>query len=166
MEFFSQRLAGDIQSRLWLNSSIAETLVNTFAPLLLNTVMMVFYLVLMIQQSPFLTMIGIVTLVLNIIMSRIISNKRMNITRVQLRDSGKLEAATVSGIEMIETIKASGAEKGYFKKWAGYQASVNTQTTKESKTRNRGYNNTLFLIKNLHKMSTIIPKATEDAEAI
>ena len=28
---------------------------------------------------------------------------------------------------MIETIKASGAENGYFEKWAGYQASVNTQ---------------------------------------
>ena len=49
----------------------------------------------------------------------------MNITRVQMRDSGKLASATVSGIQMVETIKASGAENGYFQKWAGYQASVN-----------------------------------------
>jgi len=34
MEFFSQRLAGDIQSRAALNASVAGTLVNTFAPLL------------------------------------------------------------------------------------------------------------------------------------
>ena len=34
----------------------------------------------------------------------------MNITRVQMRDAGKLAGATVAGIEMIETIKASGAE--------------------------------------------------------
>ncbi len=33
-------------------------------------------------------------------------------------------------IEMIETIKASGAENGYFEKWAGYQAGVNTQNVK------------------------------------
>ncbi len=134
MEFFSQRLAGDIQSRAGMNASIAGTLVNTFAPLLLNTVMMVFYLVLMLRQSPMLTLIGIVTLVLNIAMSRVISNRRVNITRVQMRDTGKLEAATVSGIEMIETIKASGAENGFFQKWAGYQASVNMQAGKAAKT--------------------------------
>ncbi len=134
MEFFSQRLAGDIQGRLSLNASIAGTLVNTFAPILLNTVMMVFYLVLMLRQSPLLTLIGLSTLVLNIIMSRIISQKRMNIARVQTRDSGKLEAATASGIEMIETIKASGAENGFFRKWAGYQASVNAQDVKAART--------------------------------
>ena len=134
MEFFSQRLAGDIQGRAGMNASIAGTLVNTFAPLLLNTVMMVFYLVLMLRQSPLLTLIGIVTLLLNIVMARVISSKRMNITRVQMRDAGKLEAATVSGIEMIETIKASGAENGFFQKWAGYQASVNKQNGKTART--------------------------------
>ncbi len=134
MEFFSQRLAGDIQSRAGMNASIAGTLVDTFAPLLLNTVMMVFYLVLMLRQSPLLTAIGIVTLALNALMARVISAKRMNITRVQLRDAGKLEATTVSGIEMIETIKASGAENGFFQKWAGYQASVNAQSVKAAKT--------------------------------
>ncbi len=130
MEFFSQRLAGDIQARAESNASIAGVLVGTFAPLVLNTVMMIFYLVLMLHQSPLLTLIGLVTLILNIVMSRIISNRRINITRVQLRDAGKLEATTVSGIEMVETIKASGAENGFFQKWAGYQASVNMQTNK------------------------------------
>ena len=134
MEFFSQRLAGDIQSRAAMNASIAGTLVNTFAPILLNTGMMIFYLVLMLRQSPMLTLIGLVTLVLNIFMSRVISNHRINITRVQMRDAGKLEAATVSGIEMIETIKASGAENGFFQKWAGYQASVNLQSGKTALT--------------------------------
>ena len=133
MEFFSQRLAGDIQNRSEMNASIAGILVDTFAPLVLNTVMMVFYLVLMIKQSPILTLIGISALAVNAIMSRIISEKRLNVTRVQMRDAGKLAATTVTGIEMIETIKSSGAENGFFQKWAGYQASVNSQEVKSAK---------------------------------
>ena len=134
MEFFSQRLAGDIQSRLELNAEIAGTLVNTFAPLLLNTAMMVFYLLLMIRQSLLLTAVGLTALLLNMVLSAVISKKRINITRVQMRDAGKLDAATVTGISMIETIKASGAENGFFQKWAGYQASVNAAVVREERT--------------------------------
>ncbi len=133
MEFFSQRLAGDILQRQGTNASIAGTLVNTFTPLALNTIMMIFYLVLMLRYSAVLTLVGITTIVLNLIVSRIISAKRVNITRVQMRDAGKLSSATVSGIQMVETIKSSGAENGFFQKWSGYQASVNTQKVRYAK---------------------------------
>ena len=133
MEFFSQRMSGDILQRSGTNAAIASTLVNTFTPLLLNTIMMIVYLVFMLRYSVMLTMIGIGTIVLNLIVSRIISRKRVNITRVQMRDAGKLSAATISGIQMVETIKSSGAENGYFQKWAGYQASVNAAGVKYAK---------------------------------
>ena len=126
MEFFSQRMAGDIQSRQSSNAMIAGQLVNTFAPLALNAVMMSFYLIVMLRYSVILTLIGLASVLVNLILSSIISKKRINITRVQMRDAGKLAGTTVAGIEMIETIKASGAENGFFEKWAGYQASVNT----------------------------------------
>ena len=130
MKFFSQRMAGDIQGRQGSNASIANTLIGTFAPLVLNTVMMVFYFIVMLRYSVILTLVGLASLSVNAIVSNYISKKRINVTRVSMRDSAKLGAATVAGIEMIETIKASGAENGYFKKWSGYQASVNTQQVK------------------------------------
>ena len=133
MEFFSQRMAGDIQSRKSANASIAGTLAGIFAPLVIQAAMMVFYLVVMIRYSLVLTMIGLGSIVVNVFMSRIISRKRINLTRVQMRDAGKLAGATVAGVEMIETIKASGAENGFFEKWAGYQASVNVQKVKFAK---------------------------------
>ena len=130
MEFFSQRMAGDIQTRHGTNAAIAATLVNTLTPLAISLVMMIFYLAVMLRYSPLLTLIGVLCIVLNLFMSRLISEKRVNITRVQARDAGKLASATVSGIQMVETIKASGAENGYFQRWADYQASVNAQTTR------------------------------------
>ena len=126
MEFFSQRMAGDIQGRQSANAMIAEQLVNTFAPLVLEAAMMVFYLVVMLRYSVVLTLIGLFSVLANLVISQIVLKKRINITRVQMRDAGKLAGTTVAGIEMIETIKASGAENGFFEKWAGYQASVNT----------------------------------------
>ena len=133
MEFFSQRMTGDILTRHRANETIAKQLVNTLAPLLLSAVMMVFYLVVMLRYSPLLTLIGLVSILINVAMSRVISDKRVNVTRVQTRDAGKLASATVSGIKMIETIKASGAENGYFRRWAGFQASVNQQNVKLSR---------------------------------
>ena len=130
MEFFSQRMTGDILQRQGTNASIAGTLVDTVAPLALNTVMMIFYLVVMLRYSVLMTLVGIASLALDLGVARYMSNKRVNVTRVQMRDAGKLASATVAGISMTETIKASGAEAGFFRKWSGYQASVNTQQVK------------------------------------
>ncbi len=128
--FFSQRMAGDIQGRQSANASIANTLIGTLAPIALNAVMMILYFVVMLRYSVLLTVVGLTSLTINALVSVYISKKRINITRVSMRDSAKLASATVAGIEMIETIKASGAENGYFKRWSGYQASVNTQQVK------------------------------------
>ena len=130
MEFFSQRMAGDIQQRKGTNANIASSLVGTFAPLIIQAAMMIFYLVVMLRYSVMLTLVGVASIVINTALSRYISARRVNITRVQMRDSGKLSGTTVAGIEMIETIKASGAENGFFEKWSGYQASVCLQETK------------------------------------
>lgn len=136
MEFFSQRLAGDIQMRQRSNETIAKQMVDTFAPLVLKSIMMVVYLTVMIRYSIMLTCVGIVSIFVNLYMSRVIAKKRVNITRVMMRDEGKLASTTLAGIEMVETIKASGAENGYFEKWSGYQASVNFGETDSSKLNN------------------------------
>ncbi|MCR5603460.1 MAG: NHLP family bacteriocin export ABC transporter peptidase/permease/ATPase subunit [Lachnospiraceae bacterium] len=126
MDFFSQRYAGDILSRRAGNAGIAHSLIYTLAPLVLNAFMMVFYLIVMLKNSVILTIVGISSIVINMFTAGIISKKRINLSRAKLRDSGKLSSCTTAGIEMIETIKASGAEEGYFRKWTGYQAGVNT----------------------------------------
>ena len=124
IDFFSQRMVGDLQSRQSENASIAETLVNVFAPLLFNTIMIIVYLVFMINKSWLLTLIGVVTIVLNAFFSQYVSKVRVNISRVQSRDNAKLSAMTAKGIEMVETIKSNGAEDAYFDTWSEVQQDV------------------------------------------
>ena len=86
----------------------------------------------MLRYSVLLTVVGITAVVINAFVARYVSQKRVNIARSMVMDSGKLYATTVGGVEMIETIKSAGAETGYFGRWAGYQASVNSSMTRMS----------------------------------
>ena len=130
VEFFEQRMAGDIVNRQQSNQQITNILINTFTPLLLDSLAMAFNLLIMINYSPFLALVGIISVGVNLILAHVISEKRINITRVQMRDAANLNGATVSGIDMIETIKSAGAENGFFTRWAGFQANANNQAVK------------------------------------
>lgn len=124
MQFFSQRMAGDIAARQQDNAAVASTLLNTLAPVGVGLVTMAVYLVMMLSISPLLTLIGVSALVLDLLVARFISRKRVEITRVISRDSGVLTGSTASILNVMETIKASGAEEGVFAQWTGMQASV------------------------------------------
>ena len=130
MKFYSQRMVGDLQQRQSSNELITMALVGQLAPIFVNAVMLILYLVVMLRSSVLLTLVGVSTIVINAFVARYISKQRINIARSMLMDNGKLYATTVGGIEMIETIKSAGAETGFFGRWAGYQASVNEGETR------------------------------------
>ena len=130
MQFFSQRMSGDLANRQAANDTVATTLITRLAPTLINLLMLVFYLFVMIQYSPVLTAVGVTTVAINLFVAQVISKKRTEISAAQLRDQAKLDATTVSGISMVETIKAAGAESGFFERWSGFHASVIQAKTK------------------------------------
>ena len=131
--FYAQRMVGDLQQRQSANETIAFALVSQLAPVLINAVMLVLYLLIMLRYSVLLTAVGLLTVLVNALLGRYISKKRVNIARSAAASGGKLYATTVGGVEMIETIKASGAEIGYFGRWAGYQAAVNEATVRTTR---------------------------------
>lgn len=133
MNFYSQRMAGDLAGRQKLNNSVAETMVSKMAPIFVNISLLVFYVVIMLRYSIPLTLAGIAAVVGNLVLARVISSRRIQTTRIRMQYEGKLNASTLAGIDMIETIKASGAEQGYFGQWAGYQAMSHNAKVEELK---------------------------------
>lgn len=123
VSFFAQRYIGDIASRQTSNEQIAATLIGQLAPIFLNLVLLLAYLAIMIQYSPVLAVVGVTTSILYLVSMRLVSKRRLDLSRVTLRDGGRLMGATMSGFEIIETIKASGAEGSFFQRWTGYFAS-------------------------------------------
>lgn len=130
LSFFSNHMSGDIAVRQDSNRTIAYTLIQKLAPTFLNLVLLITYFFIMIQYSVPLTVIVIFITCINSILARIISNKRLEISRIQARNIGKLMSKTLNGLQMIESIKANGSESGFYKIWSGSQAAVNNTNVK------------------------------------
>ena len=120
MDFFSQRYVGDLILRQKSNQNIAATLVQQLAPLAIQMMLLVLYLTFMLRYSLLLTLIGLGSMGLNIVLASYISTKRVDVARISERDMGKYYGVTMSCLDNIETIKAAGAENGFFSHWAGY----------------------------------------------
>ena len=132
--FYGQRTVGDLQQRQEANETIAATLVDRLAPAVFNVVLAVLYLAFMLGYSWKLTLVGLVTVAINVSVAGWASRARVNLTRQQMRDRALLYSNTMAGIESIETIKASGAEEGFFERWSGYQALVSDAGARFNKT--------------------------------
>jgi NHLM bacteriocin system ABC transporter peptidase/ATP-binding protein len=130
MEFFSQRVSADIALRQRSNQDVSMSLLRILAPQALNSLMLIFYLAVMLRYSVPLTLVGLVSVGINMLGSRTVSQRRLTLSRPLLRDRGRLAGLSLAGIDMIETLKASGAENSFFERWAGCQARVNRTWTR------------------------------------
>lgn len=126
MEFFAQRFAGDIVSRVEINDTVAALLSGELATSLVNIVMVGFFAALLFQYDAALALLGVGVAVLNLFVLRLLSRRRKDSSLRLLQERGKLVGASMAGLQSLETLKASGTESEFFSTWAGYQAKVIT----------------------------------------
>jgi NHLM bacteriocin system ABC transporter peptidase/ATP-binding protein len=124
MEFFGQRFAGEIAARVQINDRVAKLMGGELANNMLNVVMILFYALLMFQYDVILTLMGMAAAFLNVGLLRFVSQKRTNLNMRLQQEMGKLVGVSASGLQIIETLKASGSESDFFAQWAGQQAKV------------------------------------------
>jgi NHLM bacteriocin system ABC transporter peptidase/ATP-binding protein len=124
ISFFQQRHAGEIASRIAVNSRLAHLLSGELAVALLDLLMVVFYLVLLVQFSWLLTLLGIVIALANFAFLRFIHRVQTDRNLRLMLDDGKMDGVSMSGLALIETLKASGAENDFFRRWAGWQSKL------------------------------------------
>jgi len=123
-EFFTQRYAGDISSRVAINDGVAQLLSRDLATNALGALMIVFFAVLLFQYDAVLTLVGITVVSLNVAALKYVSRRRVDGNRRLAQDQGKLLGTAIGGLQTIETLKATGGESDLFSRWAGFQAKV------------------------------------------
>ena len=122
LEFYGQRHAGEVGSRVAINDRIAQLLSGQLATTALNLITVVFYVVIMFQYDARLTLIGIFFAAVSIVVLRFASRKRIDSNQRLLVERGKLAGVSTSGLQSIETLKATGSEAEFFVRWAGLEA--------------------------------------------
>lgn len=124
IRFFFQRQSGEISNRVQLNDQVAKLLSEDLTRNVLNVVMVVFYAALMFYYDVTLTLAGIAVVGINFIGLKYVSERRKIINQKLAQESGNLVGISMNGIELVETLKASGTEQDFYSRWAGAHAKV------------------------------------------
>ncbi|MFE2540235.1 NHLP family bacteriocin export ABC transporter peptidase/permease/ATPase subunit [Actinacidiphila glaucinigra] len=122
--FFTQRSPADLVQRLQSNDAVAETLARDLAAAAVDGVVVVLYALLMWTYDPQLTVLGVGIALLNAVAMRVVTRLRATRTQKLRADSARLTNTSYTGLQLIETMKATGGENGYFRRWAGQHAST------------------------------------------
>jgi NHLM bacteriocin system ABC transporter peptidase/ATP-binding protein len=122
MNFFSQRYAGELGTRVTTNDTLAVFLSSDLATNGINLLLIVFYGVLMLQYDIPLTLIGLAIAGLNLLALQLIARRRTDTNQRLLLERGKLTGVSMQGLQLIETLKAGGLESDFFAQWGGQLA--------------------------------------------
>lgn len=125
LSFFFQRSNADIQTRVGLNSSVANAafskLTNNIVALFTST----FFLMLMFQFSPLLSLVSLGFLALDLLFLWAVSRWRQVLNQSLLMLRTKMLGSVMSGVAMMESLRAAGREDDAFIQWTGQMAEMN-----------------------------------------
>ena len=124
MQFFHQRYAAEVASRVSYNEEIAGVLSGPAATAALNFLVAVFYLLLLLQYDVTLTLIGVAFSALDMVVFFALRRHLTDLNMKIQQDGSKVYGTAMNGLSLIETIKANGNEADFFGKWAGYKTKV------------------------------------------
>ncbi|MFG2639445.1 NHLP family bacteriocin export ABC transporter peptidase/permease/ATPase subunit [Streptomyces sp. NPDC048370] len=124
LTFYAQRNPADLVQRLQSNDAVAETLARDLAAAGVDAVVVLLYAVLLWTYDPQLTVVGVLIALLNVVAMRIVLHLRATGTQKLRAESARLTNTAYSGLQLIETMKATGGENGFFRRWAGQHATT------------------------------------------
>ncbi|MEH2349217.1 MAG: NHLP family bacteriocin export ABC transporter peptidase/permease/ATPase subunit [Nostoc sp.] len=139
VSFYDQRFAGEISSRVRLNDNLANLLSGRLATTVISAFTVIFYAAVMLQYDVVLTAIGIAFVIVNVSVWRWVSRQRVDANLRLMQEQGKVSGVAISGLQSMETLKASGLESEFFSRWAGYYAkAINARQEMDTTNQNLG----------------------------
>ena len=152
MDFFEQRFAGDIVSRVQNNIAVSNFLAGELIGTIISVITASVYFFIMLMYSPVLSVVGLVFSITSIAIA-IVTSRKIRFTTIKFgMDTSKLYGALYNGLTASASLKAVGAENEYTGRMLGYYAEVSNNDQKLGRMQT-----TLGIIpKMLHTVNSVI----------
>jgi NHLM bacteriocin system ABC transporter peptidase/ATP-binding protein len=124
MEFYTQRFGGEVGARMEINDRVANLLSGGLAINALNLLTAALYVAMMFYFDVLLALVAVAIAALNFVALRLVSRQRKDINASLLQERGKIIGTSMSGLQSIESMKATGSESDFFSRWAGHLAKI------------------------------------------
>jgi NHLM bacteriocin system ABC transporter peptidase/ATP-binding protein len=122
MEFYYQRFPGEIGARVQLNDRVAQLVSGQLATTIISLFTLVFYLAVMLTYDVVLTAVGVTMAAINVLALRWVARRRVDENQKLTRARGQVVGVSMGGLQMMEDLKATGAESDFFMDWSGRYA--------------------------------------------
>lgn len=126
--FFSQRSSGDLSSRVMLNHELGGTLATRLYGTGVDAVAAAVFGFVLFWIDWTIGLATTVILALELVILRRQAARIAEAGEKVAIDQGRLQGFSLTGLSLIESLKASGAESEFFGRWAGYQARLLNST--------------------------------------
>jgi NHLM bacteriocin system ABC transporter peptidase/ATP-binding protein len=122
IRYFDSRSPGGLVTRVQFNNYVAFLLSKQLATAAIGLITMVLFAGIMVALNPILGAVAVGVAVFNLAALLGVSRARTSTNQDLQQTIVRLSGYTYVGINMIDDIKATGAEDEYFARWAGIQA--------------------------------------------
>jgi len=122
MTFFAQRSSGEVVGRITLNDRLARLVTGEVARSVLNVVTALVFLVVMAQYDLGLAALALFFALVTLVALGWMLRDLADQNQILLNETNRLRGQAMQGLQMIDTIKAAGAENTLFARLAGLRA--------------------------------------------
>ena len=120
--FFARRMAGDLLSRMHSIERVATVGVQQSVGVTVELAMSLAFLALMFVYDATLAAFVVLVAVASAVAARLASRRRTDDSHALRREQGLWTGVGLGGLRIIETIRATASEDGFYARWSGHQA--------------------------------------------
>lgn len=124
MKFFEQYSAGELMTRIENNATLDNSIMQSLVPRFIDAFMTIIYFVVLMRYNYVITLICLAIEIINILVTLYFQERNAIISKSMATTSGTLKTSILNGMNMIDTIKSTGAERSFYNIWYESQEQV------------------------------------------